>query len=433
MTVDVDPAVAAVGSCLLSPQTAREVCDVLDPSDVPDLRLRAVLVAVQSLLADGVVPDPVSVFPVARAVEVDGHRAGGIDGPWLADLVAAVPVVASGPHYAHLAAAEALRSRVGVAGQRLTDLAGEPQTDVQATLERARSYLADLEPRAGALVRLSDGMDELFTRIDDAKRVVRGVTTGIPELDDLLTGGGLRPGQMVIVGGRPGHGKSLVLLSLCRAAAREGTVGLVSLEMSRVELQERLLAAEARVNVQRLSEGVPNDDEIVRMGKASVDLDGLPIFISDRQKMTASEVGSYARRVRSRHGLTLLAVDYLGLLRRDRGDRRSAQEVVEDWTRYFKLLARELQVPVVVAAQLNRNAASRSGEQSAPRLEDLRSSGSVEQDADIVLLLDRPELRDKNTFRVGELDVTVAKQRGGRTGTVACVFEGHYARVRGAA
>lgn len=423
-TLSLDPGAAAVGSCLLSERVARDVCDLLADVDVESFELRAVLTTVRGLLAEGEPVDPVTVLPRARRL------VPGVTALWLADLVQGVPNEASGPYYARQAAADALLRRVGVAGVRLQDLAGKGAgEDAGAILDRARAYLADIEPQSDRLGQLADTLGDVFDRVDDQKRVVRGLPTGLVELDGLLTGGGLRPGQMVIIAARPGTGKSVLALDLARQAARWGPVGLVSLEMTAGDLNDRLVAAEARVNVGRVSDGTPTDDELSRMTRHRQRISSLPIFLADGDRMCPSQVGAFARRIKAKHGLALLVVDYFGLLSAEPGDRRDDRVILRDRSRSMKMLARELGVPVVVVVQLNRNITKRTGDDARPRLDDLRESGDLEQDADIVLMLDRPELRNPETFRAGEIDVHVTKQRGGRLGVVTACFEGHFSRI----
>ena len=258
-----------------------------------------------------------------------------------------------------------------------------------------------------------------------------GVPTGFVELDELT--GGLHPGQMIIVAARPAMGKSTLAVDFCRSASihSHGADGKLipscyfSLEMGRMELMMRILAAESGVELTKLRGGRQmNDRDWKDVAVAYNPVSEAPMFIDDSPHLTMPEIRSKALRLKQQHGLGLLVIDYLQLM--SSGKRvESRQQEVSEFSRSLKLLAKELDVPVVAVAQLNRGPEQRTG--NKPQMSDLRESGSLEQDADIIMLLHRPEYYNPED-RSGEADIIVAKHRNGQTRTIPVAFQGHLAR-----
>ncbi|WP_239393606.1 DnaB-like helicase C-terminal domain-containing protein [Frankia sp. CiP3] len=252
-----------------------------------------------------------------------------------------------------------------------------------------------------------------------------GVPTGFTDLDELTNG--LHPGQLVIIGGRPGLGKSVLCLDFARAAAIKNgmTTALFSLEMPRTDLTFRLLAAEARVPLQNIRTGRLTDDEWGRLARRIGEIAEAPLFINDFPHLTMRDLRAAALRMRERNDLRLLAVDYLQLMTSTSRRENRVQEISEI-SRGLKTLAMELEIPVVVVSQLNRASDLRADKR--PTLADLRDSGQIEQDGDLVILLYREDAVEKESARAGEADFILAKHRNGPTGTVTVAFQGHYSR-----
>jgi replicative DNA helicase len=252
-----------------------------------------------------------------------------------------------------------------------------------------------------------------------------GVPTGFADLDGLTNG--LRGGQLIVIAARPAMGKSTLGLDLARAAAiRHGQAAVIfSLEMSKTEITMRLLSAEARVHLQNLRGGRMSDDDWTRVARRLGEMSGAPLFIDDSPHVTMMEIRAKARRLKQRHGLRLIILDYLQLMSSPKRVENRQQEVSEI-SRSLKLLAKELDVPVVALSQLNRSAEQREGKR--PMLSDLRESGAIEQDADMVILLHREDVYQPESPRAGEADFIVAKHRNGPTATVVVSFQGHYSR-----
>jgi replicative DNA helicase len=252
-----------------------------------------------------------------------------------------------------------------------------------------------------------------------------GVPTGFIELDKLTNG--LHPGQLVILAARPALGKSTLGLDICRAASiKHGLASVIfSLEMSRNEIVMRLLSAEAQVPLHHMRAGTMGDADWTKLASKMGTVSEAPLFIDDSPNMTLMEIRAKCRRLKQRHDLRLVVVDYLQLM--TSGKRvESRQQEVSEFSRSLKLLAKELEVPVIAISQLNRGAEQRTDKR--PLLADLRESGSLEQDADVVVLLHREDAYERESPRAGEADFIVAKHRNGPTATVTVAFQGHYSR-----
>jgi replicative DNA helicase len=271
---------------------------------------------------------------------------------------------------------------------------------------------------------LQPTLDELEA-IESRKGAGLGVPTGFVDLDALTNG--LHPGQMIIIAARPGIGKSTLGLDVARSCSvRNGMASVIfSLEMSRSEIVMRLLSAETGVQLSDMRAGRMRDDDWTRMARRISEISEAPLFIDDSPNLTMMEIRAKARRLKQRHDLKLVVVDYMQLMSSGRKV-ESRQQEVSEFSRQLKLLAKELDVPVIAISQLNRGPEQRTDKR--PMLADLRESGSLEQDADIVLLIHRPDAFDPDDPRRGEVDLIVAKHRNGRTDTITVTNQLHLSR-----
>jgi replicative DNA helicase len=252
-----------------------------------------------------------------------------------------------------------------------------------------------------------------------------GVPTGFADFDQLTNG--LHPGQMIVVAARPAVGKSTLGLDIARSAAIKNQLAtcIFSLEMGRNEITMRLLSAEARVPLHHMRSGTMTDDDWNRLARRMGEVSSAPLFIDDSPNMSMMEIRAKCRRLKQRNDLRLVVIDYLQLM--SSGKRvESRQQEVSEFSRALKLLAKELEVPVIAISQLNRASEQRTDKK--PQMSDLRESGSIEQDADMVVLLHREELYERESPRAGEADFIVAKHRNGPTATITVAFQGHYSR-----
>ncbi|MEO6605260.1 MAG: replicative DNA helicase, partial [Aeromicrobium sp.] len=255
---------------------------------------------------------------------------------------------------------------------------------------------------------------------------MHGVPSGFPDLDRLTTG--FRAGQMIVVAARPGVGKSTLGLDFCRSASIRHQIpsAIFSLEMTGSEIAMRMLSAETKVNVSQMRGGGMSQRDWDAIAKAMPRVQSAPMVIDDSPNMTMPEIRSKARRIKKTHGLGFMVIDYLQLM--TSGKRVENRQVeVSEFSRQIKLLAKELEIPVVAISQLNRGSEQRTDK--TPMLSDLRESGSIEQDADIVMLLNRPDAYGAGeSERPGEADIIIAKNRSGPVNRVAVSFQGHYSR-----
>lgn len=409
-----------LGAMLLDSRAVEPVTEMVAGRDFHDPKHAAIFAAIVSAWS---VESPTDPTAIAAAMAASGElgRAGGT--PYLHELIAAVPTVANGPWYARRVAEFAHRRRILTMGIRVQQAASDPAMDVDQVEALAERELREATgSRSASMQGLDDLLDSALPGFLAEYGPDRGLSTGVGILDDQI--GGLKPGQLTIVAGRPGSGKSVMCVDVARANIRRGVpVGFYSLEMYRDELVGRILAATAEVNLFRVLNGGMRHDERARLSAASERLRGTPLWIRTGD-VDLPGIRSTARQLRSRGKLELLIVDYLQLMTAPRRESRVLE--VGDISRGLKRLATELEIPVLAAAQLNRAAESRIDRR--PQLSDLRESGSLEQDCDIAILVHRPDQYDRNTPRVGEVDLIVAKNRNGPIDTVTAIAQLEYSR-----
>ncbi len=343
----------------------------------------------------------------------------------------ACPTAANAGWYAKIVAEQAVLRRLVEAGTRIVQLgyaAGGGEVD--DIVDRAQQAIYDVTERRSSedytLLEelMQPTMDELEA-ISDRSGQMSGVPTGFADLDALTNG--LHPGQLIVLAGRPGMGKSTAGLDIARSCSIKNgmTSAIFSLEMSKTEITMRLLSAEARVPLHHMRSGMMTDDDWARLARRMGEVAEAPLFIDDSPNLSMMEIRAKARRLRQRHDLRLVVIDYLQLMSGNK-KAESRQQEVSELSRQLKLLAKELEVPVIAMSQLNRGPEQRTDKK--PQLSDLRESGSIEQDADMVVLLHREDVYEKESPRAGEADFIVAKHRNGPTSTITVAFQGHYSR-----
>lgn len=420
---------AVLGGMMLSKDAVADVIEIILTDDFYKPAHQMIFDAIVSLFASG---EPADAITVAGELDKQGNsqRIGGA--PYLHTLISSVPTAANAGFYANIVAEKAIMRRLVDAGTRITQYgySGLDGMDVDSMVDRAQSEVFEVTERRTKedYVSLFDVMQPTMDEIDAiASRGgdTNGIMTGFSELDDMTTG--LRPGQMIIIAARPGVGKSTIGLDIARSCAiRQNKAAIIfSLEMDRTEITMRLLSAEAKIKLASLRSGKLSDDDFTRLARKSGEIAEAPLYIDDSPNMTMMEIRAKARRLKQQKGLGLIVVDYIQLMSSGKKV-ESRQQEVSEFSRQLKLLAKELKVPVIAISQLNRGPEQRQDKK--PAVSDLRESGSLEQDADMVLLLHRPELADKDDIRAGEADIIVGKNRAGTTGTVIVVPQLHYSR-----
>lgn len=425
---DVAAEQSALGSMLLSKDAIADCVETLTSKDFYRPAHESIYEAVLDLYARG---EPVDAVTVSDELSKRGDlaRIGGT--AYLYQLINGVPTAANAGYYAEIVAERAVLRRLVEAGTRIVQMGyaqGGGDVDDIVNLAQAEVYgVADKRGgedyhALGSL--LEPTMDEIEHAAGTSGEML-GVPTGFTDLDELTNG--LHPGQMIIVAARPAVGKSTLALDIARSAAIKHELATVvfSLEMSRTEITMRLLSAESEIPLQNMRKGTMRDQDWARMAETQGRIHGAPLFIDDSPNMSLMEIRAKCRRLKQRHNLKLVVVDYLQLM--SSGKRvESRQQEVAEFSRALKLLAKELEVPVIALSQLNRGPEQRTDKK--PQMSDLRESGSIEQDADVVILLHRESMYERESPREGEADVIVAKHRNGPTDTIVVAFQGHYSR-----
>lgn len=415
---------AILGAMMLTPSAIETVAEIVTSRDFYRPGHATLYAHLVGSWAAGRPTDPIAMANALTAAG-DLARVGGAG--YLHDLIATVPTAANAPWYARTVADLARRRRLVEASIRIHAFATNLESTADAAVDASQAELhaATAMLSKGDPASLGDVLDAALERAFDETAQQRGVSTGLGILDDAI--GGMKPGHLVIVGGRPGAGKSVLVCDMARAAAIWHGVPtlLFSLEMSRAEVGARILAASCEINLKRIMRGELRADQRQLLTSRADDLRLSPLTVDDTPQLDLGTIRSTARRAAQRRGLGLLIVDYLQLIGTSiRRDNR-VQEVAELSTG-LKALARELNVPVVAAAQLNRASEIRSDKR--PQLSDLRESGQIEADADVVILLHRPDLNDRHSQRAGLVDLILAKNRHGPTDVVTAVAQLEYAR-----
>jgi replicative DNA helicase len=372
-----------------------------------------------------------------RSAEIDTltlkeelDRNGGIEkaggSAYLAALVDAVPDVANVEHYARIVKEKSTLRRLIQAGQRLMRQGLAQEQDAEQLLGTATGEIFDIAEDAirGGFTSIGQIVKHNLEVIEDARNrqgVLSGLPTGFLELDRMTSG--LQSTDLIIVAARPSVGKTSLALNIAQHVAfREArSVGFFSLEMSKEQIGFRVLCSEADVDAKKVRDGYASREATVRLVTAQAKIAGANFFLDDGAALSVPEMRAKAQRLKREKGLDLIIVDYMQLMMgHGRFDNRTQE--VSQISRGLKLLAKELRVPIVALSQLSRQPEQRKGELRKPQLADLRDSGSIEQDADVVIFLYREELYDRDTERKGIADVIIAKQRNGPTGAFSLVF-----------
>lgn len=382
--------------------------------------------AITSLYSSG---DPADAVTVADEL----RRAGTLEevgGPAsLVALQANTPAISSAGRYAEIVEEHALLRRlIGVAGE-IADLGYSLPEDVIGAVDRAEAMVFEVAQRrtADSIASLEELLSKSLDRLEelyDRGEAITGVPTGYTDLDELMSG--LQPSNLIVVGARPSMGKTAFALGMAANAAVAGTpVLFFSLEMSHLEIAQRVLCAEARVDASRMRNGRLHEDDWGKISHAIGRLGSAPLHIDDNPNVTVMDIRAKARRMKSREGLGLVVVDYLQLMT-GRGSAENRQVEISEISRGLKLLARELGIPVIALSQLSRTLESRADKR--PMLADLRESGAIEQDSDVVMFVYRDEVYNAESSDRGTAEILIAKHRNGPTGVVQLAFVANYAR-----
>ena len=418
---------STLGGMLLSKDAVADVVEVVRGLDFYIPKHEVIFDAILSLYSHG---EPTDVITVTDELTKTGSlgRAGGAD--YLHTLTSLVPTAANAGYYASIVADRALLRRLVEAGTRIVQMGytGEGEVTDLVNTAQAEIYQVTGSAEVEDYVPLTIAVDTAIEEIEAAKHrdgQMTGVPSGFADLDQLTNG--FHPGQLIIVAARPALGKSTLALDFARSAAIKHNMPAIffSLEMGKSEIAMRLLSAEASVPLQSMRKGTVDNRDWTTIASTRGRINDAPLYIDDSPNMTLVEIRAKCRRLKQKVGLQMVIIDYLQLMTSGKKV-ESRQQEVSEFSRALKLLAKELQVPVIALSQLNRGPEQRADKK--PAISDLRESGSLEQDADMVILLHRENAFEKDNPRAGEADFIVAKHRNGPTDTITVGFQGHLSR-----
>jgi len=430
---NIDVEASLLGSLLIDGDAFLKISDQISSEDFFDKRHAMIFAAMRALHDKR---SPIDVLTLSEQLKNESRLelVGGAS--FLTELTNAVPTAAHLEQYAEIVADKAIRRRLIGASQGIVDVSFDENKSLQELIEEAETRLFDVSQKhvRQDIISLESILGDSFDRLDDLHRNkggIRGIPTGLRDFDKLIAG--LQRSDLVIIAGRPSMGKTALMLNMSldiATKAKQGAVLYFSMEMSKEQLVDRLLAAEAGVDAWKLRTGEGlNDDDFERLSAAMGELAEAPIYIDDTSGITVSDLRTKARRLHHQRPLAAIMVDYLQLMSGGSRFAATANRVQEisEISRNLKILARELNVPVVAASQLSRSVESRNP--PIPQLADLRESGSIEQDADIVTFIYRPYYYDENADpNVTELHIK--KHRNGPTDNIKIYFDPNKQRFR---
>jgi replicative DNA helicase len=418
---------STLGGMLLSQEAVAEVVEEIAGVDFYAGKHELIYNAILNLFGRG---EPTDVIAVTDELNKQGNllKAGGSD--YLHSLASYVPTAANAGYYAKIVGDKAILRRLIDAGTRIAQSGYDSQGEVEDLVNQAQAevYKVSSQSSKEDYVGLSDSLEAAIHDIELAQNrggEMTGTPTGFTDLDAYTHG--LHAGQLIIVAARPAVGKSTFALDIARNASvrhNQATI-FFSLEMGRSEIAMRMLSAESSIYLQSMRKGTISEGDWTRLAAVRGRINDAPLYIDDSPNMSLVEIRAKCRRLAQQVDLKLVVIDYIQLMSSGKKV-ESRQQEVSEFSRALKLLAKELGLPVVALSQLNRQA--EQSKDKRPELSHLRESGSLEQDADVVVLLHREGIYERDHPRAGEADLILAKQRNGPTGTVTVAFHGQYSR-----
>lgn len=412
---------SVLGSILIDKDAIFKIADILSPADFYNDAFKIIY---ENMLWLYEHHQPIDVITLTNRLEEKGklEEVGGAT--VISELTNAIPSAAHVVNYAKIVADKALLRRLISTSGEIISMAYEESEEPAKVLDKAEKKIFEVSEKhlKENFTPLKNILTESFERIDELhkdKDSLRGVPTGFKPLDNILAG--LQPSDLIIIAGRPSVGKTAFALNIAHnvAVKEQIPVAIFSLEMSKEQLVDRLLASEAGIDSWKLRTGNLSDDDFLKINHAYGTLSEAPLFIDDSSIINVLEMRTKARRLQAEHGLGLIIIDYLQLM--SGGNIENRVQEVSEISRSLKGLSRELNVPVVALSQLSRAVEQRPSK--IPQLSDLRESGSIEQDADVVMFVYREELYDEDTERKGITDILIRKHRNGPIGQVELFFK----------
>ena len=428
----VDVEASLLGSVLIDADAIVKIADLVKPIDFYDDKHRLIYEACLRLYEQG---SPIDIITLSEELKSEGElqHIGGAS--YLTELTNTVPTATHAEQYASIVATKSIRRRLIAASNEIAEIGFDEKRTIAELVEEAETRLFEVSKRhvKNDIISMENILADSFERLDSLhkdKGSIRGVPTGYKDLDNLLAG--FQKSDLVILAARPSMGKTALALNLALnvATSSELSVLMFSLEMSKEQLVDRLLASEAGVNSWNLRTGNLSDADFEKIGHAMGILSEAKFYIDDTPGITVSELRTKARREAHKHELGLIVVDYLQLMSggsKYGGSENRVQEISEI-SRGLKGIARELNVPILALSQLSRSVESRSPQ--IPQLADLRESGSIEQDADVVTFIYREDYYNPESDRPNVMDVYIKKHRNGPTGKVELYFDRERQKIK---
>jgi replicative DNA helicase len=416
-----------LGGILIEDGAILKVADTLSPKDFYREAHGIIYGAMLDLFGRS---EPQDIVTVNNLLKSKGQLDAVGGASYVAELTEVVPVASNIEYYAKIVRDKAVLRRLIQASSDIATLCYEEPGEVDQIIESAESTIFEIsqEKIRRAFYPLNGILKDSIKKVEtlyENKNLITGVSSGFDELDHLTAG--FQPSDLIIIAGRPSMGKTALALNIAQRASIDNnvTVAIFSLEMSREQLALRMLCSEARVNAQNVRTGFLGEHDWPVLINAAGHLSEASIFIDDTPAASVLEMRAKARRLKSEHGLGLVIVDYLQLMR-GRGQSERREQEISEISRSLKAMAKELNVPVIALSQLNRKVEDRPHKK--PQMADLRESGAIEQDADVIIFIYRDEVYnpDEDNPNRGKAELNVAKQRNGPTGTVQLAFLSKY-------
>lgn len=429
---------SVIGSCILSRDALNTVIDILKPEDFYDTGTHTVYGVITEMYASD---KPVDFVTLSDELKNRGvyDRLGG--DAYLAEILNRVTMTGTAGYHASLVRDYSLRRKLIRASDKISELAYKPDREIPDIISESERIIFEASQGKDETVPspVSELSDTVFHDIEtvyrSGGRKLSGYASGFEDLDRIISG--FQPGSLNIIAARPSMGKTALALNIAQfggSSDRKPCVLIFSLEMSREQLMQRMYSAESEVKLSSITSGLMTEEEFYYVSKASERFHSKEIHISDNSELSAIEFRSKCRRFKARHpDLSLIVVDYLQLMQTGNRYRDNRNQEVSEISRMLKSVAIELECPIIALSQLSREAERRT--EKKPRLSDLRDSGAIEQDADLVILLFREDYYEDNTSRADKYDskaeLNVAKNRNGRTGTCNLTFRREYTKFAG--
>lgn len=416
---------SVIGSMMLDKNAIAMVLEALKSEDFYREGHKIIFQAIQELFRRDVPIDLVTLADHLKSVE-KLEQVGGVS--YITELAQSVPTTLNLKSYVNIVSEKALLRRLIRASTEIMEDSYTKQDEVDAVLEGAEKRIFNIaeQKSSGGFESISTVLERGFLEIErifNNKGATTGISSPFPELDQKTSG--FQKGDMILVAARPSMGKTTFALNLAEHAALRGgkSIAIFSLEMSREQLAYKLLCSEAHVDMSKLRSGMLDDRDWENIARASGPLSQAKIFIDDTAGISVTEMRSKCRRLKLEHGIDMILVDYLQLMS---GSGENRQQEVSEISRSIKALAKEMSCPVIALSQLSRAPEQRSDHR--PMLSDLRESGSIEQDADLVMFLYRDEYYDPETEEKNIAELIISKQRNGPVGTVKLAWLGQYSK-----